>query len=84
MTNAYLKPPKALTLGKALDRMRMGARLMKMCTNQSPEGAAFYVVPGGYIEPSDAAKIIERPDVSVFDDGLFPGIPQSWRMGTGT
>ena len=74
-------PPKALTLTKALDKMRGGSRLLVMCTNKSPEGKAFYVVPGGYIEPDDAQKIIARRDVAPYDDGLFPGIPQSWKMG---
>lgn len=75
-------PPKSLGLKRALVLMAQpGHRLMKMCQPKLPEGYAFYVVPGGYIEPSDAHKIIERPDVFVYDDGIFPGIPQSWRLG---
>jgi hypothetical protein len=72
---------KAISLGKATELMRTGARLMKMHTNRSPDGMAFYIVPDGYIEPSDAHKIIDRPDVYVFDDVLFPGNPQSWKLG---
>jgi hypothetical protein len=79
--NGYLRPPESMNLDAALNRMRQGARLMKMSTVKAPNGTAFYVVPGGPVDPVDAAKIIERPDVHVFDDGLFPGIPQSWRMG---
>jgi hypothetical protein len=45
------------------------------------EGQAFYVVPGGPVKLDDAIKIISRPDVLLFDDGLFPNAPQSWRLG---
>lgn len=74
-------PPKALGLNRALDLLRQpGHRLIVMHSAFSPDGRAYYVVPGGYVEPPDAAKIIARPDVVPFDDGLFPGCPQSWKM----
>ena len=75
-------PPKALPLKLATDLMRKdGTRLILMYTPKSPEGKAYYVVPGGYIEPTDALKIIARPDVRARDDGLFPNCTQSWRLG---
>lgn len=79
--NGYLRPPKSFDLDAAINKMRLGARLLKMSTVKAPEGTAFYVIPGGLVDPVDAQKIIERPDVHVFDDGLFPGIPQSWKIG---
>jgi hypothetical protein len=74
-------PPKSIGMKRALIAMSKGARLMKMHTSGSPAGYAYYVVPGGYIEPDQAQKIIERPDVVSNNDGLFPGLPQSWKVG---
>jgi hypothetical protein len=77
-----LQPPKAIGLKAALDLMRKpGHRLMLMHTAGSPEGRAYYIVPGGYVEPDTAKKIIERPDVQPNKDGLFPGINQTWQLG---
>ena len=56
---------------------RPGTYLMLMHTN---EGAAYFVVPGGRVRCDDAAKIIARPDVVPWDNGLFPGIHQSWKL----
>jgi hypothetical protein len=53
-------------------------RLMRMHT---PNGLKWYVVPGGAVSDQTAEKILARPDVHVFDDGLFPGIPQTYRIG---
>ena len=46
-----------------------------------PVGKAYYLVPGGYVNPRDAEKIIARDDVLPNEDGLFPGCSQSWKMG---
>jgi hypothetical protein len=35
---------------------------------------------GGRIKPEDAKKILARPDVRGAEDGLFPGIGQTYRM----
>lgn len=75
-----------LDLRDALELMRVdGHRLMLMHSNNAkpgdPVGRAYYVVPGGYVNASDAQKIIARDDVRPFDEGLFPGCTQSWRMG---
>ena len=68
----------ALRLRKAVDLLhRPDTRLMLMHT---PDGEEFYVVPGGRLDARDAQKILERPDIRSFDDGLFPGHPQQWRM----
>ena len=40
----------------------------------------YFVVPnGGMVLEKDALAIIARSDIGVFEDGLFPGNPQSWR-----
>ena len=84
MSVSARRPLKAIGLKKALELMRVdGHRLMSMHTTDSPNGKAFYVVPGGYVEPDTAQKIIARPDVIPQDDGLFPGHPQTWKMGIG-
>jgi hypothetical protein len=43
-------------------------------------GTEYFVVPGGHVRSDDAAKIIARPDVVPHDNGLFPGIEQSWKL----
>ena len=79
---------RQLSFGEALELMRIdGHRLMLMHSNKrhrddaAPEGKAYYVVPGGYITARDAKKIIARDDVMSCEDGLFPGMTQTWRMG---
>lgn len=77
------KPPKSLGIKRATELLRKpDHRLMLMFAPNLPNGKAYYVVPGGYLEPSDAEKIIARPDVHAYDDGLFPNCEQSWKLGT--
>lgn len=72
---------ECLSLTKACDALRRhGTRLMIM---HASDGDHFYVVPGGRVARDDALKILQRPDIHEFDDGLFPGNPQSWRIGGG-
>lgn len=76
-------PPKSLGLRRALDLLRQpNHSLIVMHSNDSPSGRAYYVVPGGYVEPNDAQKIIQRPDVQPNADGLFPGCNQSWKLSS--
>lgn len=58
-----------------------GSRLMEMFDNKSPRGKSYYVFPHGKVDDEDAIKIIARPDVFIYDDGLLPNVPQSWRIG---
>ncbi len=75
-------PPKSLGFNKALDLLRLpGHRLMLMHNPLSPECKSYYLVPGGYVEPKTAEKIIAAPDVHVLDNGLLDGHPQSWVIG---
>jgi hypothetical protein len=69
---------ECLSYKKACLKLReRGTRLMIM---HSSDGDHFYVVPGGRVARDDAQKILRQPDIEEFDDGLFPGNPQSWRV----
>lgn len=69
---------ECLRFQKAVDLLhRTDTRLMIM---RSGDGDEFYVVPGGRVAADDAKKILLRPDMIPFDDGLFPNNPQSWKM----
>ena len=76
-----MKNDSVLTLNKALNLLlhRKDARMMLMHTT---DGDHFYIVPGGRVDRTAAQKILKRPDIMEFDDGLFPGNPQSWRLQT--
>jgi hypothetical protein len=69
---------QALRLRQAIELLhRNGTRMMLM---HSRDGDEFYIVPGGRVDARDAQKILESPDVHPFDDGLFPGHSQQWRI----
>jgi hypothetical protein len=70
---------KPLGVRRALELLRHSDR--RIVLMHTPEGQAYYVVPGGRLDSRDAVKIISRPDVHAFDDGLFPNAPQSWKLG---
>jgi hypothetical protein len=81
-----IKKPRPMKLLEKTINERMAAellrdgrrRLMKMHT---PGGPCWFIVPGGLVSDATAEKILARPDVHVFDDGLFPNNPQSYRIG---
>jgi hypothetical protein len=55
-----------------------GSSLTKMYV--SGKGRKYFALPkGGMVAEKDALAIIGHPEIVVFEDGLFPGIPQSWR-----
>jgi hypothetical protein len=69
---------KPISLKKALEFMRGGNGKQRACLLNS--GGIFYVVPGGYVEPSTAKAIMKRPDVRGSKDGLWPDHDQTWRL----
>jgi hypothetical protein len=72
------QPPKAVGFRKGLDMMRdLGAILIK---TKSANGDVYYLVPGGYVEPKTAEKLIQHPQVRGAEDGLLPGFSQTWRF----
>lgn len=75
------EPKKPLSLKKALEHMRTGSALLRMNGNTGgPDGANFYIVPGGAVDPHTANAIMKRVDVRGSKDGLFPGHDQTWRF----
>jgi len=65
---------------KAMDLMRRpDARLIK--THTSTGGCAHYIAPGGgYVEPEVAEQIKNHPLVTASEDGMWPGLSQTWRI----
>jgi hypothetical protein len=65
---------------KAMDLMRgPDARLIK--THTSNGGCAHYIAPGGgYVEPEVAEQIKNHPLVTASEDGMWPGLSQTWRI----
>jgi hypothetical protein len=57
-----------------------GGRITQAQVMHTRDGDEYYIVPGGRVDARDALKILERPDVRSFDDGLFPGHSQQWRI----
>ena len=72
---------RALSFKEALNRLlhTPDSSLKKM--HVSGGRREYFVVPnGGMVAEKDALAIIARPEIGVFEDGLFPGNPQSWRL----
>jgi hypothetical protein len=59
------------------DRRRCLAR---MNTRHGPKR---FIVPGGEVSDETAAKIRGMPQVVASNDGLFPGLNQTWRITGG-
>ena len=70
-----------LSLEKVLHLLRKpDARLVRLHSNNG--GAGFYVWPrGGRVSDEVAQLLLKRDDLQPYDSGLFPGHPQSWRLG---
>ena len=62
---------------QAADQMRAGAVLQQMHTRT---GLHWFLVPGGEIAERIANGLLARPDVQPANDGLFPGISQTFRL----
>jgi hypothetical protein len=73
MTN----PTSTRRASKAFDRMRTGSRLVHM---HARGGHNWFVVPGGAVTDDVATKIRSHTSVVAQEDGLFPGLSQTWRM----
>jgi len=71
---------RALSFKEALNHLLHvpDSRLKKMYVSGGRR--EYFAVPnGGMVAEKDALAIIARPEIGVFEDGLFPGNPQSWR-----
>ena len=68
------------TVEKAVGYLRetAGARLAQSHTRY---GLRFYLLPGGKeASPELATAIMRHPAVICCNDGLFPWMPQTWRV----
>ena len=71
---------RALGFKEALNHLLHvpGSSLKKMYVSGGHH--EYFAVPnGGMVAEKDALAIIGHPEIVVFEDGLFAGIPQSWR-----
>ncbi len=68
-----------MKLRKAVDLMHEGSLLMQM--NKSGDAKAWYLVPGEEVSDDVAQAIQAMANVHANEDGLFPGISQTWKMG---
>jgi len=64
---------------EVVELMRRGSILMRMHTST---GLRSFIEPGGEISPAVADKLLKRPDVQPSGDGLFPGISQTFKLGS--
>lgn len=75
---------KFVTLREAIELMRNGQSLAQM--HVSGGGKAWFIAPrGGEVTQQVAEALLARNDVQPGNDGLFPGIHQTyrWRLGPG-
>jgi hypothetical protein len=66
-----------ITVSRAADLMRAGGTLMQM---HSSTGLRWYIVPHGEVTARVANELLTRPDVQPSQDGLFPGISQTFKI----
>ena len=64
---------------KAMELMRRPGRAL-IKTHTSNGGCSHYIAPGGYIEPEVAEQIKKHPLVRAGEDGMWPGLSQTWRI----
>ena len=72
-----MKVTKTISLRGAIDLLHAGRPLMRMHTRT---GCAWFIVPDGEVSATVAEALLERPDVQPQNDGLFPGISQTFRV----
>ena len=74
---ANRSPLKISKVDRAADLMRTGSALVQM---HNANGVGWYLVPGGEVLAKVASALLERPDVQPSNDGLFPGISQTFKL----
>ena len=74
---ATKKRKQIITVFRALDLMRGGGTLVQM---HSASGLRWYIVPHGEVTERVANELLKRPDIQPSQDGLFPGISQTFKM----
>jgi hypothetical protein len=69
---------KHIGLRRAIDLMRAGSVLIKQHNEDGTMG--HYLAPGGYVEPVVAEKLKEHPLILMGQDGMWPGLDQTWKL----
>jgi hypothetical protein len=70
MIRKYLSYENAVALLRKPDR--------KLTVTHLKSGPEYYVAPGGPVTLTTARRLLERG--RAIDQGLFPGVPQTWRL----
>ena len=69
-------------LDRAVELLRRPDALLVQLHN-TRQGTSFFIWPsGGRIKDEVARALLERADVQPHDNGLLPGHPQSWKLGS--
>jgi hypothetical protein len=76
-SGATKKRKPVITTSRAADMLRSGSTLVQM---HSKDCLRWYIVPGGEVTGRVANELLARPDVQPSNDGLFPGISQTFRL----
>jgi len=74
MTTGQLKFHEAMDLLRRQDARLIQTNIKGRCE--------FWIVPGGKIEPGMATRIRAHPQIRAGKDSLFPGLDQTWRIGS--
>jgi hypothetical protein len=68
---------KKITARDATGLMRKGGCLAQMHTTS---GVKWFIVPDGEVADKVAKSLLEHPQIQPANDGLFPGISQTYRF----
>jgi hypothetical protein len=78
---------KMLTYDKAMTLLSQGAVMMRMHDNTANGGMAYYIIPqgrqrglGGRVYDDGAEKLLGLPRMQPSEDGLFPGVSQTFKL----
>jgi hypothetical protein len=67
-----------LKFNKAMDLLRRAETRLVRTNGENSQ--SYYVVPGGRVSEAVAKQIIAHPLVRAAEDGMWPGLSQTWRM----
>jgi hypothetical protein len=62
----------------AIELLRSGQRYLAQMHTRA--GRKWFIVPGGEVDTKIAQELLARPDIQPANDGLFPGISQTFKF----
>ena len=69
-----------LTEREVVELLRDGSRcLALMHSRRTSDGKEWYLIPGGRLKDEVAHTLLAREDIQPSNDGLFPGISQTFK-----